>query len=343
MPGYSVDRFPDLSAEDREEYTCSICQEIFNTPVTTSCCLQTFCDECITEWLKTNTTCPYDRKPMTSSQLSRASRVLVNTMGRFKIRCDYWDKGCRQVTKFAELPQHTVNCSYSIVMCAKCQNVMTLEHDCIELLRAEIEALKLAINDRDHTRNNQPVAIPLSSNVSEQTPISTMSDYEVLNKCRDKLHNIEILDNQMDANMSKKAMVIIKKELAQQNSIFVVCKHVTQQMELEYGCNWSCSANWDTGYKSYFTVVGGRYLRVKIAMITIKLYQSPRLNWNTFKERVKSNKISRKLDIVKTDMNQTMVLNVTGIIFDAIERKGNINDTAEDIHDNMRKRYPTKK
>ncbi|CAG2105869.1 unnamed protein product [Medioppia subpectinata] len=164
MPGYSSDRFPDLSAEDRDEYTCSICHEIFNTPVTTSCCLQTFCDDCITEWLETNNTCPYDRKRLTASELSRASRVLVNTMGRFKIRCDYWDKGCRQVIKFDKLPQHTINCSYNITMCVKCEHVMTSGHDCIESLRAEIAALKLALSDRDHNNRYHPLSIPSTSN-----------------------------------------------------------------------------------------------------------------------------------------------------------------------------------
>ncbi|CAG2111216.1 unnamed protein product [Medioppia subpectinata] len=165
MSGYSSDRFPDLSAEDRDEYTCSICQEIFNTPVTTTCCLQTFCEHCINEWLKKNTTCPYDRKPLTRDQLSRAPRVMVNTLGRFKIQCDYWENGCHDLIKLEDLPHHTANCRYNDVKCNKCQCEQTPGHDCIAALLelnskllAENEMLKIANlslkNDHDHSSDS---------------------------------------------------------------------------------------------------------------------------------------------------------------------------------------------
>jgi hypothetical protein len=74
MSGYELSRFVDLSRNDSEEYICSICQDIFRNPVVTNCCLQTFCEQCINDWLETNNTCPYDRKPLNKSQLSTAPR-----------------------------------------------------------------------------------------------------------------------------------------------------------------------------------------------------------------------------------------------------------------------------
>jgi hypothetical protein len=62
MSGYELSRFVDLSQSDAEEYTCSIYQDIFRIPVVTSCCLQTFFEQCINDWLKTINTCPYDMK-----------------------------------------------------------------------------------------------------------------------------------------------------------------------------------------------------------------------------------------------------------------------------------------
>jgi hypothetical protein len=64
MSGYELSRFVDLSERDSEELTCSICHVIFRNPVVTDCCLQTFCEQCINEWLQINTTCPYDRKKL---------------------------------------------------------------------------------------------------------------------------------------------------------------------------------------------------------------------------------------------------------------------------------------
>ncbi|CAG2111215.1 unnamed protein product [Medioppia subpectinata] len=165
------DRFPDLSAEDRDEYTCSICQEIFDCPVTTTCCLQTFCEDCITQWLQTNTTCPYDRKPLTSGQLSRAPRVMLNTLGRFKIQCDYWENGCRDVIKLEDLTGHTVNCRYNVANCSKCQCAQTSGHNCIKALQelnskliAENKTLKLTVLSlkSDHNIHRVTVVAVLS-------------------------------------------------------------------------------------------------------------------------------------------------------------------------------------
>jgi hypothetical protein len=74
MSGYELSRFVDLNQSDAEEYTCSICQDIFCNPVVTNCCLQTFCERCINEWLDTNNKCPYDRKKLNRSKLSRSPR-----------------------------------------------------------------------------------------------------------------------------------------------------------------------------------------------------------------------------------------------------------------------------
>ncbi len=74
MSGYELNRFVDLSESDAQEYTCTICQGIFRNPVVTNCCLQTFCKQCINDWLENNNTCPYDRQPLGRSQLLRASR-----------------------------------------------------------------------------------------------------------------------------------------------------------------------------------------------------------------------------------------------------------------------------
>ncbi|XP_054161300.1 E3 ubiquitin-protein ligase NRDP1-like [Oppia nitens] len=94
MPGYDCDRFVNLSPADRAELTCSICQDIFYCPVIAQCCRQTFCEDCINNWLSTNNTCPYDRKTLTTEALTRPPRVMVNMLGKLQIKCDFRDKGC---------------------------------------------------------------------------------------------------------------------------------------------------------------------------------------------------------------------------------------------------------
>ncbi len=74
MPGYELSRFVELSQSEIEEYTCSICHDILRNPFVTNCCLQTFCEQCINDWLEKNNTCPYDRKQLNRSQLSSPPR-----------------------------------------------------------------------------------------------------------------------------------------------------------------------------------------------------------------------------------------------------------------------------
>jgi hypothetical protein len=75
MSGYELNRYIDLSQSDSKELTCSICHDIFRNFVVTNC-LQTFCEQCINDWLEKNNTCPYDRKELNKNQLSRPSKFL---------------------------------------------------------------------------------------------------------------------------------------------------------------------------------------------------------------------------------------------------------------------------
>ena len=74
MPGFDRNRFVSITEEEVEDLTCSICHEIIKDPMTTNCCLQAYCGNCITEWLTNKTTCPYDRTPLTQTDLRPVPR-----------------------------------------------------------------------------------------------------------------------------------------------------------------------------------------------------------------------------------------------------------------------------
>ncbi len=74
MSGYELSRFVELTQRKAEEYTCSICHDVFRNPIVTNCCLQLFCEQCINVWLSTNNKCPYDKRPLNRSQLSPPPR-----------------------------------------------------------------------------------------------------------------------------------------------------------------------------------------------------------------------------------------------------------------------------
>ncbi|XP_054158207.1 E3 ubiquitin-protein ligase NRDP1-like, partial [Oppia nitens] len=113
MAGYDCNRFVNLSPSDRAELTCSICRNIICYPVIAQCCLQTFCKDCINNWLSTNNTCPYDRKTLTMEALTRPPRIMANMLGKLQIKCDFRDKGCTEIISLEELSKHVNNCPYN--------------------------------------------------------------------------------------------------------------------------------------------------------------------------------------------------------------------------------------
>ena len=74
MSGYNTDRFVNLNEWERDELTCSSCQNILNSPVVTQCCLEMYCRHCIQAVIKSNYKCPNDDKPMTIWQLTPPPR-----------------------------------------------------------------------------------------------------------------------------------------------------------------------------------------------------------------------------------------------------------------------------
>ena len=113
MSGLDKSRVVGVSVEELDEYTCGICLEVFVNPVVTQCCQQTYCHECIHNWLSENNTCPNDRKKLRPRGVSPAPRVLVNLLNKMKVKCDFYANGCESVVKMHELSQHIDYCDYN--------------------------------------------------------------------------------------------------------------------------------------------------------------------------------------------------------------------------------------
>src|SRR2546427_671469 len=111
MPGYEISRFVNLTQADNELLVCLICHDIFRNPVVAPCCLQTFCEDCIGDWLETNSTCPNDRQTLNKHNLTPAPRMVVNMIGKLQITCDYEANGCREIVALENLQSHSLQCN----------------------------------------------------------------------------------------------------------------------------------------------------------------------------------------------------------------------------------------
>lgn len=84
--GYEIERFVEKSVE---EFKCGICLEAFIDPVMISVCQHNYCRECITDWLKTDMSCPEDREPIEASHLVPLMRSFRNLYDGLEIKCDF--------------------------------------------------------------------------------------------------------------------------------------------------------------------------------------------------------------------------------------------------------------
>ena len=163
MPGYDRSRIVLKSEEELDEFTCGICQDIFNDPVMAQCCRQTYCESCIEEWLQTNNVCPNDRKTLSVDELIPAPRFAVNILNKLQIKCQYHDKGCAVITTIDEQNRHLKECDHKPdINCKTCGLVKVEgeEHNCVTNLIIknnsivdEMERLRKEIKELEEQRS----------------------------------------------------------------------------------------------------------------------------------------------------------------------------------------------
>lgn len=114
--------------EHKEDFTnlitkliqCKICLNILNDPCDCSCCNQTFCKNCINNYIQTNNKCPYsdffqnsqnDQKPIIKSSSSN----ITNFIQSLKFRCQY----CPKILSIEEITDHEKNCKFKNNTCSR--------------------------------------------------------------------------------------------------------------------------------------------------------------------------------------------------------------------------------
>ena len=112
MPGHDKSKIVGWNQRDLYEFECDLCRNVLKKPVVIPCCRQTYCRDCIDEWLKERGTCPIDRKPLSIDGLSKAPRLVTNLINKMQIKCDYSDKGCPAVTTIKDKRDHNKICTY---------------------------------------------------------------------------------------------------------------------------------------------------------------------------------------------------------------------------------------
>ncbi|CAG2164504.1 unnamed protein product [Oppiella nova] len=228
MSGFDRSRVVGVSDEELDEYTCGICLEVFVNPVVTQCCQQTYCHECIHNWLSENNTCPNDRKKIETTRCESGAQV----------KCDFYANGCESVVKMCELPQHIEYCDYNANRkCKTCHLPIdgNTQHNCIDNLLIQNQSLRNE-NQRLKAKNNK-----LSMKGVISLARKDLDNYEVRSKSR------------MSSSEVNKCIERSQEMISLYDTYLDISTHIYNEFNDEFdGKQWHCIAFSSTGGQSMY-------------------------------------------------------------------------------------------
>ena len=113
--GYDDERFEKTVDQN---FHCLICYNVLKDPVMCRRNGHCFCRGCITEHLRRNAhKCPTCADELTVETLAEVPRIVKNYLNELNIRCDHYDRGCRELVQLQNLQRHVAECGFSPVVC----------------------------------------------------------------------------------------------------------------------------------------------------------------------------------------------------------------------------------
>jgi len=122
------------------ELICGVCNYILKNPLECKICEKPICSDCKGHWFAKNPNhCPFCRS---NSQFDKVNRITRNLLAKIKFQCTYRDRGCKEVSTYADLFKHQQACPTIIFRCQTCQYVghtdQRLDHNCVTHLAEQL-------------------------------------------------------------------------------------------------------------------------------------------------------------------------------------------------------------
>ena len=113
--GYDDERFESIV---NRNFHCLICFNVLKDPVMCRRNQHYFCHGCITEHLRRNShTCPTCADELSVETLQDVPRIVKDYLDELSIRCDHYDRGCRELVQLQNLKRHVAECGFTPVVC----------------------------------------------------------------------------------------------------------------------------------------------------------------------------------------------------------------------------------
>ena len=160
--GYDDKRFETIV---NRNFHCLICFNVLKEPVMCQRNQHYFCHGCITEHLRRNShTCPTCADELSVETITEVPRIVQDYLDELNIRCDYYDRGCRELVQLQNLKRHVAEYGFTPVTCGNqgcgetiskrdrtyheselCQFRKLKCHNCGEISKSEIGKLSTQI------------------------------------------------------------------------------------------------------------------------------------------------------------------------------------------------------
>ena len=99
-------------------FHCLTCFNVFKEPVMYRNYRRYYCHDCITKHLLRNShtwsTCADE---LTVETLTVVPRIVQDYLDELNIRCEYYDRGCRELVQLQNLKRHAAECRFTSVHC----------------------------------------------------------------------------------------------------------------------------------------------------------------------------------------------------------------------------------
>ena len=202
--GYDDERFESIVDQ---HFHCLICYNVLKNPVMCRRNQHYFCRGCITEHLRRNShTCPTCADELTVETLTNVPRIVTDYLNGRKIRCDYEDRGCRELVQLQNLNRHLAECGFSPVVCGNqgCgQTISKRDRTYHESEQCQFRKLKC--------HNCEEISTAMAGMETKVADLNTkvpLNDTKLndlgtkMNKVDSKIHNMDTKFNNMDTKIN---------------------------------------------------------------------------------------------------------------------------------------------
>ena len=264
--GYDDERFDTII--DRH-FHCLICYNVLKDPVMCRRNQHYFCRGCITEHLRRNShTCPTCADELTVDILTNVPRIVTDYLDERKIRCDYEDRGCRELVQLQNLSRHVAECGFSPVVCGNqgCgQTISKRDRTYHESELCQFRKLKCHNCEEIST-----MIAGMDTKVTNLDTKMTLTDTKVnnintkLNNMDTKLVNVDVNEklNKMEANIDKK-MTLTDTKIANLGTKMAQTDMKLETMNTEI-------ANLETNVKARFEAVSNEVRGMRMSLNEMK-------------------------------------------------------------------------